>query len=290
MSGAPKRVEIETIQELPVFPAMHPVNEPIAKLDLHNPANPNHALVAIDQQTMAPEPDQARLPNHVAAIMDGNGRWAEQRSLPRAVGHRQGVITVKNILRCCRDLGIKYFTVYAFSTENWRRPREEVGFLMRLFERMLHRELAQMEREGVRIRFVGDLAPLPASLRSEIERAMTATADNHEVNFTVALNYGGRSEIVSACQKVVALAQLQSLPPTAITEELFEQHLYTATIGNPDLLIRTSGEMRLSNFLLWQLAYTEIYFTDVLWPDFDLTQFHRALLSFQQRDRRFGKV
>ncbi|AFY69342.1 Undecaprenyl pyrophosphate synthase [Thalassoporum mexicanum PCC 7367] len=288
MSEVQKFMEMQDFQEVMPLPELGLAYQAIAQPP--NTQDVYDAWSTMNQQTMQPEIALGRLPNHVAAIMDGNGRWAEQRGLPRAVGHRQGVITVKNILRCCKDLGIKYFTVYAFSTENWRRPREEVGFLMRLFERMIRRELEQMEREGVRIRFVGDLNPLPVSLRSAIEKAMVATANNRAVNFTVAINYGGRHEIVSACQKVVELAQAQNLSPTAITEELFEQHLYTSEIGNPDLLIRTSGEMRLSNFLLWQLAYTEIYFTEALWPEFDLTQFYRALISFQKRDRRFGKV
>jgi undecaprenyl diphosphate synthase len=290
MSEVQKVTEVKETQELIALPRVNRAREAIATSNLNYSHEPDALLIPIETADMQAELTLGKLPNHVAAIMDGNGRWAERRGLPRAVGHRQGVVTVKNMLRCCKDLGIKYFTVYAFSTENWRRPCEEVGFLMRLFERMLRRELEQMEREGVRIRFVGDLEPLPPSLRSEIERAMTATASNQAVNFTVALNYGGRSEIVRACKKVLELAQAQNLSPDAITEEMFEQQLYTAEIGSPDLLIRTSGEMRLSNFLLWQLAYTEIYFTDALWPDFDLTQFYRSLLSFQKRDRRFGKV
>lgn len=234
--------------------------------------------------------DQDKLPKHVAVIMDGNGRWAKNRGLPRIMGHRRGVDTLKDLLRCCRDWGIQALTVYAFSTENWGRPMEEVDFLMTLFERVLRQELKEMMAENVRIRFVGNLAALPPSLQAEIERAVLETQANPGIQFTVATNYGGRQEIIQACRAIAHQVQQGLLKPEQINESLFAQHLYTANICDPDLLIRTSGEMRLSNFLLWQTAYAEIYITDTLWPDFDRVAFHRALESYQQRHRRFGKV
>lgn len=231
-----------------------------------------------------------RLPHHVAVIMDGNGRWAKQQGLPRIMGHRRGADTLKDLLRCCSDWGISALTAYAFSTENWGRPLEEVDFLMSLFERILRRELKEMMEEDVRIRFVGDLSLLPKSLQEEIAQSMADTAKNQGIQFTVATNYGGRQEIIQACQAIAQQIQAKKIQPEDINEELFAQNLYTAGVGDPDLLIRTSGEMRISNFLLWQLAYAEIYITDTLWPDFDRQQFHQALISYQKRDRRFGKV
>ncbi|PZO23197.1 MAG: isoprenyl transferase [Leptolyngbya foveolarum] len=229
------------------------------------------------------------LPNHVAVIMDGNGRWANQRGLPRVVGHRQGAKILKDLLRCCKDWGIGALTAYAFSTENWRRPTSEVDFLMVLFEKMLRKELKEMHREGVCIRFIGELEALSPSLQAEIKRAMEETADNTGIDFNVAINYGSRSEIVQACQQVAQKVERGELSSEAISEEILSQHLYTAG-SDPDLLIRTSGEQRLSNFLLWQLAYTEMYFTRAFWPDFDRGEFHRALQTYQQRDRRFGNA
>ncbi len=234
--------------------------------------------------------DQVRLPKHVAVIMDGNGRWAKGRGLPRIMGHQRGVDTLKDLLRCCRDWGIPALTAYAFSTENWGRPLEEVEFLMTLFERVLRRELREMMEENVRISFVGNLEVLPLSLQSEIARSMKDTQDNTGIQFTVATNYGGRQEIVQACQAIATLVQKGLLNPNEIDESLFERHLYTTGISHPDLLIRTSGEMRISNFLLWQLAYAEIYVTQTLWPDFNREEFYKALLEYQQRERRFGKV
>ena len=234
--------------------------------------------------------EQNRLPKHVAVIMDGNGRWAKQRGKPRIMGHQRGVDALKDLLRCCKDWGIPALTAYAFSTENWGRPMEEVQFLMTLFERVLQRELNEMMAEDVRIRFVGNLEALPQSLQKQIERSMKDTADNSSIQFTVATNYGGRQEIIQACQAIASLVQAGDLQPEEINETIFENHLYTKGIIHPDLLIRTSGEMRLSNFLLWQMAYAEIYVTQTLWPDFDRAEFHKALLAYQQRDRRFGKV
>jgi undecaprenyl diphosphate synthase len=231
-----------------------------------------------------------RLPRHVAVIMDGNGRWAKQRGLPRVMGHRRGVDALKDLLRCCRDWGIEALTVYAFSTENWSRPSEEVEFLMTLFERVIKRELAELMQENVCVRVAGNLNALPASLKAEMEQAMAATDHNSGIRFTVATNYGGRQEILQACRAIAAQVQQGNIPIEDIDEAIFERHLYTNGLCDPDLLIRTSGELRLSNFLLWQMAYSEIYVTDTLWPDFDREEFHQALHSYQQRERRFGKL
>ena len=222
--------------------------------------------------------------------MDGNGRWAKRQGLPRIMGHKRGVDALKDLLRCCRDWGIQALTAYAFSTENWKRPQEEVDFLMTLFQRVLRQELREMVEENVQIQFVGNLHALPRSLQSEIYRSMDATKNNRGIKFSVATNYGGRQEILQACRAIAQKVQQGLLQPDEIDEEVFEGHLYTAGIADPDLLIRTSGEMRLSNFLLWQMAYGEIYITDTLWPDFDRSEFHHALCAYQQRERRFGKV
>lgn len=241
-------------------------------------------------QELPADLDRDRLPGHVAVIMDGNGRWAKRQGLPRILGHRRGVDALKDLLRCCRDWGIKALTAYAFSTENWGRPLEEVDFLMTLFERVLRQELEEMMRENVRIQFVGNLLALPRSLQAEISRSVEATRNNPGIQFTVATNYGGRQEILQACRAIALQVKQGLIQPEDIDEALFEGHLYTAGISDPDLLIRTSGEMRISNFLLWQVAYSELYITETLWPDFDREEFHVALRAYQQRDRRFGKV
>jgi undecaprenyl diphosphate synthase len=240
--------------------------------------------------TLPADLDPQRLPQHVAVIMDGNGRWASCQGLPRVAGHRQGAIALKGLLRCCKDWGIPALTAYAFSTENWRRPIEEVDFILVLFERMLRRELSQIHREDVRISFVGDLSALSPSLQSIMQRSMAETRNNQGLKFTIAVNYGSRAEITHACRQIAEQIKTGTLNPEDINESQIEQHLLTKDTPNPDLLIRTSGEMRLSNFLLWQLAYTELYFTDIFWPDFDRAAFHHALLTYQRRDRRFGSV
>ena len=241
-------------------------------------------------QQLPPDLDANRLPQHVAVIMDGNGRWASRQRKPRIMGHQQGVDALKDLLRCCKDWGINALTAYAFSTENWGRPLEEVTFLMTLFERVLRRELAEMIAENIKISFVGNLTALPETLQDEIRRSMEDTQDNTGTRFTVATNYGGRQEILQACRTIATRVQQGDLKVEDINEGLFASHLYTADLVDPDLLIRTSGEMRLSNFLLWQMAYGEIYVTDTLWPDFDRFEFHKAVLAYQKRDRRFGKM
>lgn len=241
-------------------------------------------------QELPADLERDRLPKHVAVIMDGNGRWAKRQGLPRIMGHRRGVVALKELLRCCKDWGIKALTAYAFSTENWGRPLEEVDFLMSLFEGVLRQELREMVQEGVQIQFMGNLQALPKSLQAEIERSMESTRQNQGLQFTVATNYGGRQEIVQACRAIALQVQQGLLQPEEIDEALFKGYLYTADVCDPDLLIRTSGEMRLSNFLLWQIAYAEIYITETLWPDFDRKEFHQALCTYQQRSRRFGKL
>ncbi|MEC4817725.1 MAG: isoprenyl transferase [Scytonema sp. PMC 1069.18] len=233
---------------------------------------------------------QELLPKHVAVIMDGNGRWAKRQGLPRIVGHKRGVDVLKDLLRCCKDWGIQALTAYAFSTENWGRPIEEVDFLMTLFQRVLRQELREMIEENVQIQFVGNLSALPKSLQEEISRSVEKTQENCGIRFTVATNYGGRQEILQACRAIANQVQQGLLHPDDIDEATFERHLYTAGISDPDLLIRTSGEMRVSNFLLWQIAYSEIYITETLWPDFNRNEFHRALFAYQKRERRFGKL
>jgi undecaprenyl diphosphate synthase len=234
--------------------------------------------------------DPARLPSHVAVIMDGNGRWARRRGLPRVMGHREGVEALKRTLRLCSDWGVGALTAYAFSTENWNRPGEEVNFLMALFERVLEREIEGLEREQVRIRFLGDLEPLPRRLQQLIADATARTAGNSGIRFNVCTNYGGRAELVRAARRLAERAARGELDPASIDESCFAAELHTAGQLDPDLLIRTSGEQRISNFLLWQLAYAELHITEVLWPDFNAEALLSALLDYQNRQRRFGGV
>jgi undecaprenyl diphosphate synthase len=242
------------------------------------------------RQPLPRQLDPARLPAHVAVIMDGNGRWARQRGLPRVMGHRAGVEALKRTLRLCSDWGIGALTAYAFSTENWSRPGEEVTFLMALFERVLERELEALEREQVRIRFLGDLEQLPSGLQNLITEATNRTATNSGIHFNVCTNYGGRRELVRAARRLAERVQAGELDAAAIDEASFAAELHTAGEVDPDLLIRTSGEQRISNFLLWQLAYAELHITDVLWPDFNAEALQAALQDYQGRNRRFGGV
>ncbi len=228
------------------------------------------------------------MPAHLAVIMDGNGRWAKARGLPRVMGHRAGVEALKTTLRLCSDWGIGALTAYAFSTENWSRPGDEVSFLMTLFERVLQRELGALEREQVRIRFLGDLEALPQRLQELIVEASERTERNKGIHFNVCTNYGGRHELVYAAQKLAERAARGELDPALIDENIFAAELFTAGEVDPDLLIRTSGERRISNFLLWQLAYAEIHVTNVFWPDFDVVALTKALVDYQSRSRRFG--
>lgn len=232
--------------------------------------------------------DRAQLPRHVAVIMDGNRRWAKKRLMGGFQGHRAGVETVRVLLKLCRELGIPHLTIYAFSTENWQRSDEEVAFLMSLFEEVIQREVNELIANGVRLRFIGDVPGLPATLQQQIREAEAQTAHCTAITLNVAANYGGRAELIRATRRLAERVQAGELDAAAIDEAAIASELYTAGQPDPDLLIRTSGEARLSNFLLWQVAYTEVYFTDVMWPEFRQPHFLEALLSYQARERRFG--
>ena len=234
--------------------------------------------------------DRLRMPDHIAIIMDGNGRWAKAKGLPRTMGHKAGVDSLKNILHLSSNWGIKALTVYAFSTENWSRPSEEVNFLMTLFESVLKKELTSLKLKEVKINFFGDLDPLPFALKKLINKSVESTSNNKGIHFNVCTNYGGRRELVLAAQRLAQRSVRGELDPSLIDENLFASELFTASETDPDLLIRTSGEKRISNFLLWQLAYAEIHITDVLWPDFNVDDLTKALLDYQSRRRRFGGV
>ena len=233
--------------------------------------------------------DEGRIPKHVAVIMDGNGRWAKKRALNRLKGHKAGIEAVRETIRAASDSGVEFLTIYSFSTENWKRPDEEVEGLMNLFAKTMLAEVDGLHEEHVRVMTIGDLSRLPKETRDAFDDAWDKTKDNDGMTLLVAVNYGSRQEILHAVQQIVDEAQETGVAPQ-VDESIFERGLYTAGIPDPELLIRTSGEMRISNFLLWQLAYTEIYVTDVLWPDFDRYEFLRALLDYQGRDRRFGAV
>ncbi len=229
--------------------------------------------------------DPDRLPRHIAIIMDGNGRWAKRRGLPRVQGHRAGMNAVRSVIRACGELAIPTLTLYAFSTENWKRPAAEVRFLMNLLLEFLRRELAELNRQGVRLKRLGQRERIPPRVLAQIDRAVAATARNRGLRLNLAFNYGGRREILDGIRKYV-----NQRPRPALTEDLFGRQLYTAGQPDPDLLIRTSGEFRLSNFLLWQLAYAEIVVSPVLWPDFRARELVAVLQEYQRRERRFGGV
>jgi undecaprenyl diphosphate synthase len=229
-----------------------------------------------------------RLPRHVGIIMDGNGRWAKGRGLPRVAGHRAGVEAVRAAVDTSARLGLGALTLYAFSTENWKRPRLEVDALMRMLKRYLRLELEEIDRQNIRFQTIGRTGALPESVQREIQKAVERTAANDGLVLSVALNYGGRAEIVDACRAAVSRLVEQGRAPFEIDEELIERELYTQGLPELDLLVRTSGEMRISNFLLWQAAYSEIYVTETLWPDFRRVHLLEAIVEYQRRDRRFG--
>ncbi|MEG0476711.1 MAG: isoprenyl transferase [Raoultibacter sp.] len=234
-----------------------------------------------------------RIPAHVAIIMDGNGRWAKQRGKNRLEGHNAGIAAVRESIRCASDLGIRYLTIYSFSSENWKRPQEEVTGLMDLFAKTMLAEVDELHAKQVRVKAIGHLEALPKKTRAAFVTAWEKTKNNTGMTLIVAVNYGGRYEVLDAVRHYTddALrAQAAGAPVPALTEESFSDYMYTATLPDPDLMIRTSGEMRISNFLLWQVAYAEFYCTPVLWPDFDRYELLRALLDYQARDRRFGAV
>jgi undecaprenyl diphosphate synthase len=230
------------------------------------------------------------LPAHVAIIMDGNGRWAKKRLLNRINGHEKGSETVRTIVRTCREIGISYLTLYAFSTENWQRPKTEVKALMALLKKFLQSERKEMVENNIRLRVIGQLDRLPAEVREALDQTMAATKEQTGMNLILALSYGGRAEIVRMVREVAEKIKRGTIDPQAVNEGLVSDHLYTRDIPDPDLLIRTSGEMRISNFLLWQIAYTELFVTTTLWPDFSKEELLQILKDFQARVRRFGAV
>jgi undecaprenyl diphosphate synthase len=234
--------------------------------------------------------DLARLPRHVAVIMDGNGRWAQRRGLSRIEGHRRGKDSVRAVVETARRLGIPYLSLFAFSTENWQRPRREVDALMRLLLRYLRTEVNKLMKNEVRVLAIGDTARLPDPVRRELERVIELTRDNTRLTVGLCVSYGGREDIVAATRRIAREVRAGRLDPEAIDQATFASQLSTTGFPDPDLLIRTSGEMRVSNFFLWQIAYTELYVTETLWPDFREAEFVHALVHFQQRERRFGRT
>lgn len=234
--------------------------------------------------------DPARLPTHIAIICDGNGRWATKRGLPRPMGHYQGYLATRKIVRAASDMGIQALTLYAFSSENWSRPRTETDALMQLFEEGARRELDELHKNGVRMRFSGRISELPESLQDKLRKNEEVTAGNTGMTLNICLNYGGREEIIGAARRLVEMACSGNLCPEDVTPELFAQGLYTAGLPDPDLLIRTAGEMRVSNYLLWQIAYAEFFVTPTFWPDFTKDHLAEAILDFQGRTRKFGGV
>ncbi len=250
-----------------------------------------HSTVALFNILKKEEAQQSAVPRHIAVIMDGNGRWAKKRALPRTAGHKVGAETFRTIATYCKDIGVKYFTVYAFSTENWKRPMEEVQTLMNLFRRYLREAIETMAEKNVAVQVLGDLSVLPDDIRALIDEcdAVARTLDDPAVA-SLCINYGGRDEIKNAVRALAQQVKDGTLQPEDITEDTIAAQLYTAHMPDPDLIIRPSGEIRVSNFLLWQSAYAEYYFTDVLWPDFSTEDLDAAIADFNKRQRRFGGV
>lgn len=230
------------------------------------------------------------LPHHIAIIMDGNGRWAKKRGLPRVAGHRAGVKAVKRIVKVAGEMGIKFLTLYTFSTENWKRPKEEVSAIMKLLEQTTRREIDELDKNNVRLITTGRIEEFSPRRKAILEKATQRTKSNTGLTLNLALSYSGRIEILDAVKKLAEDVKQEKLEINNIDENLFSKYLYTKNLPDPDLLIRTSGEMRISNFLLWQTSYTELYITQVLWPDFSVEDFYKAILNYQERERRFGRV
>lgn len=230
------------------------------------------------------------IPGHIAIIMDGNGRWAKKKGLPRIAGHKVGVDALKEIVKVCAEIGVKYLTVYAFSTENWKRPQDEVSFLMNLFFDTLDREVNELNKNNVRLRFLGRLQDFTPKLQEKIHSSVDKLSKNTGLNLNVMVNYGGRAEIVDAVNQIADSREQKTERGDKITEQDIQAHLYTKGIPDPDLLIRTASEMRISNFLLWQIAYAEIYVTDVFWPDFRRAELMKSIESYNKRERRYGKT
>jgi undecaprenyl diphosphate synthase len=258
-----------------------PVRSPVKNNELFKPASREEA-------ELLEKLDPTRMPNHLAVIMDGNGRWAEKRHLPRVAGHRAGVKAAREVIETCARLKLPCLTLYAFSLENWRRPQAEVDFLMRLLREYLKRELPSIHKNNIRLLVIGRSAQLPEAVGKDIADAMRQTAKNTGMKLVVALNYGGRAELADAFNAMLDHVRANGLSAFRADEQTISDHLYTAGLPDPDLLIRTSGEMRVSNFLLWQIAYAEIYVTEALWPDFSRVRLLEALVDFQKRERRYG--
>ncbi len=234
--------------------------------------------------------DKENLPQHIAVIMDGNGRWAKDKGKNRVFGHKEGVIAARNITETCAEVGVKHLTLYTFSTENWNRPKYEISALMELLLRTIRKETINLEKNNIRLRTIGDISALPKKTRKELEESMEKTKDNDRMDLILALNYSGRAEIEQAMKRISEDIQLKKVKQEDISQELISKYLFTHDIPDPELLIRTSGETRISNFLLWQCAYTEFYFTNKFWPDFGDDDLYEAILNFQNRERRFGKT
>jgi undecaprenyl diphosphate synthase len=252
--------------------------------------NSSFSKTKMSEKVLLASLDKGRLPQHVAIIMDGNGRWAEMRGLPRIAGHREGIRSLREVVTTCRELGIYALTIYAFSLENWQRPEQEIRELMALLKEYLRKELPELMKHGIRFRTIGRTKLLPDSVIKQVNEVQTTTQGNDKMTLTIALSYGGRAEIVDAVHKMLDDYQRGAMTFDQVDEVRMAHYLYTAGLPDPDLMIRTSGEARISNFLLWQVAYTELYFTKTLWPDFHRRDFLRALLDFQRRERRFGLV
>ena len=244
------------------------------------------SIFGVSDRAKQATPTSPDVPRHIAIIMDGNGRWAKRRLMPRVAGHRKGVEALRGVIRACAERGVSHLTVFAFSSENWRRPQEEVTLLMELFMRALENEVARLHENEIRFRVIGDLSGFSERIQTLIRDAETLTLNNTRLTFTVAANYGGRWDIVQAVKRLMELG----VAPDAVNEALLAQQLSVADVPEPDLFIRTGGEQRISNFLLWQLAYTELYFTDALWPDFDAKALDAAITSYRARERRFGRT
>lgn len=234
--------------------------------------------------------DYEQIPKHVAIVMDGNGRWAQSKGLPRLSGHNAGMQSLKKIVKAASQIGVKYLTVYAFSTENWKRPPDEVSGIFKILILYIEKELKELHNNNVKVNIIGDFNKLPKEAVDKLVTSLETTKENTGLIFNIALNYGSRDEIMYAVKKLGNLVKLNQLNPDEINEEHFENFLYTKCIPDPDLIIRTSGEMRLSNFLLWQSAYSELYFTNILWPDFKKSDFENAIIEFQSRKRRYGGI
>lgn len=234
--------------------------------------------------------DMDNMPKHIAIIMDGNGRWAKKRKLPRTMGHKAGVETIRRILKEASNLGVKYMTLYAFSTENWKRPKDEVNALMKLLVQYLRKEINELHKNGVRINVLGDISMLPKECIDEIENSVEKTKNNTGITMNIALNYGGRDEIIRSIKLIAQDVIDGKIEIDSIEEDTVNNYLYTKGVPDPDIIIRPSGEQRLSNFLLWQCAYSEFWYSDICWPDFTEDDLHKAIYDFQQRDRRFGGI